>query len=156
MTETGLAGRRVHVGPAAPLGAADAGNNNPQISLPLPLPLYPRLKTTMASRITRSIPRALKAHAAPLSTSAPSPASAKLVARNALLTTAAPKVPRSASRFLVGEGQKRAASSDEGVTMMVRRVCYRRQPLAVCSACKSRWTRGVHSFDGVLVKVSQC
>ncbi|KAE8538462.1 hypothetical protein D1P53_004818 [Cryptococcus gattii VGV] len=77
----------------------------------------------MASRITRSIPRALKAHAAPLSTSAPSrsPAAAKLVARNALLSTAAPKVPRSASRFLVGEGQKRAASSDEGVTMMTVR-----------------------------------
>ncbi|ADV21535.1 pyruvate dehydrogenase E1 component subunit beta [Cryptococcus gattii Ru294] len=77
----------------------------------------------MASRITRSIPRALRAHAAPLSTSAPAPASAsaKLVARNALLTTAAPKVPRSASRFLVGDGQKRAASSDEGVTMMTVR-----------------------------------
>nr|KIR85204.1 pyruvate dehydrogenase E1 component subunit beta [Cryptococcus tetragattii IND107] len=79
----------------------------------------------MASRITRSIPRALKAHAAPLSTSAPAPspasASAKLVARNALLSTAAPKVPRSASRFLVGQGQKRAASSDEGVTMMTVR-----------------------------------
>lgn len=116
-----------------PLGAADAGNNNPQISLPLPLPLYPR-KTTMASRITRSIPRALKAHAAPLSTSAPAPspasASAKLVARNALLSTAAPKVPRSASRFLVGQGQKRAASSDQGVTMMVRTVCRRREWLA--------------------------
>ncbi|KIR59564.1 pyruvate dehydrogenase E1 component subunit beta [Cryptococcus bacillisporus CA1873] len=77
----------------------------------------------MASRITRSIPRAIKAHAAALSTSAPSPASAsaKLVARNALLTTAAPRVPRSASRFLVGHGQKRAASSDEGVTMMTVR-----------------------------------
>lgn len=103
---------------------------NPQISLP-PSP-YTTRKTTMASRITRSIPRALRAHAAPLSTSAPAPASAsaKLVARNALLTTAAPKVPRSASRFLVGDGQKRAASSDEGVTMMVRRVCFSRESLS--------------------------
>lgn len=73
----------------------------------------------MASRITRSLPRALRAPAAPLSTAA---ASAKLVARNALLTTAAPIVPRSPSAFLRGGAQKRAASSDEGVTMMVRAV----------------------------------
>ncbi|OWZ78832.1 pyruvate dehydrogenase E1 component subunit beta [Cryptococcus neoformans Bt85] len=72
----------------------------------------------MASRITRSLPRALRAPAAPLSTAA---ASAKLVARNALLTTAAPIVPRSPSAFLRGGAQKRAASSDEGVTMMTVR-----------------------------------
>ncbi|OXG23914.1 pyruvate dehydrogenase E1 component subunit beta [Cryptococcus neoformans Tu259-1] len=72
----------------------------------------------MASRITHSLPRALRAPAAPLSTSA---ASAKLVARNALLTTAAPIVPRSPSAFLLGGAQKRAASSDEGVTMMTVR-----------------------------------
>lgn len=68
----------------------------------------------MASTITRSIPRALRARTAPLSTAA------RLVARNALLTTAAPTVPRSPARFLLGAGQRRAASSDEGVTMMVR------------------------------------
>lgn len=73
----------------------------------------------MASRITRSLPRALRAHTAPLSTSA---ATAKLVAHTALLTTAAPIVPRSPSTFLLGGAQKRAASSDEGVTMMVRAV----------------------------------
>lgn len=39
--------------------------------------------------------------------------------RAALATTPVPRVPRSASRYLVGAGQRRMASSDDGASTMV-------------------------------------
>ncbi|TYJ52901.1 hypothetical protein B9479_006489 [Cryptococcus floricola] len=70
----------------------------------------------MAPRLAlRALPTARHATRA-LSTNA----AAKLGARNALVSTAAPLVSRGPSRLLV-DGQRRAASSDEGVTMMTVR-----------------------------------
>ena len=78
----------------------------------------------MASRITRlTAPIAKRAlssstPSAIASTSATS-AAAKVVGRNALLSTPVARVQRGESRFLVGQEQRRMASSEDSASTMV-------------------------------------
>lgn len=71
---------------------------------------------TPASRVLRPSPIS----AASLSTSAPSASSlSKLTSKNALISTPMARVSRTAPRFLVGEGGRREASTEEGGGSMV-------------------------------------
>ncbi|WWD20440.1 hypothetical protein CI109_104916 [Kwoniella shandongensis] len=68
-----------------------------------------------ASRLIPSASRSIR------SLSTVSSTASKLVSRNALASTPVARVARSAPKFLVGQGQTRSASSDEGASTMTVR-----------------------------------
>lgn len=77
-----------------------------------------RLSAPLAKRaLSTTAPASLSA------TAVASSSAAKLTGRNALLSTPVARVHRGESRFLVGQEQRRMASSEEGGSTMVCLAC---------------------------------